>query len=200
MKSFVLALSLLLLLPKVSQAHHEDFDGLSVTAKNDAVGAVHAAESAVMSGAAAVTLGAKVAPKLDWPALLKEATLTHRHNKIVHFPVALGIVGAIFLILSVRFPSFRSGARWLLFLAALSSIAAIFSGRAQTDDVETDAMKQVLQVHAALGYGVCASLWLAWMLSFVESSKKWLWFFLLLLIAAILLTGTLGGALANMQF
>lgn len=195
-----LLLALCLIFPSFTQANQTALNGLTQTAKNAAVGAVSAAESAVMSGAVAVTTGAKVAPKLDWSALLKEASVSHRHNKIVHFPVALGIVGALFLILSVKFPSLLSSARWMLFLAAVASIVAIITGRAQADDVETEAMKQVLQVHAALGYGICVGLWLAWILSFVESAKKWLWFFLVLLLAAILLTGTLGGALANMQF
>jgi uncharacterized membrane protein len=197
MKHLCLALALALPAFLGAHEHHESF---TVTAQADALGAVKAAEGAVKGGAAAITTGAQVAPKLDWPSLLKAASSSHRHNKIVHFPVALGLAGAIFLILSVKFQSLRPTARWMLFLAALGSIAAIISGRAQTDEIESEAMKRVLEVHAALGYGVCAGLWLAWLMSFVESAKGWLWFFLILLVAAIALTGTLGGALATMQF
>ena len=92
---------------------------------------------------------------------------------------------------------FRS--RWLLFLAALSTVAAIITGQRQEDDVEGPALKQVFEVHEALGWSVSIGLWVAWLLSFIKSSHRWLWFLLLLLAVAILLEGNLGGVLAHMQ-
>jgi uncharacterized membrane protein len=195
-----LAIAFLLLLPGFAQAHEGHDKSISDTASAMAKGAVHAAEAVAVSGATAVGTAARVAPRLDWVGLFKAAASSHLHNKIVHFPVALGLVGCLFLIMSSKFESLRPGARWLLFLAALSSIAAIISGGAQEDSVEGAAMKQVLEVHSGLGWATCVGLWLVWLLSFVESTKKWLWALLVVVGICIAVTGTLGGALAHMQF
>jgi uncharacterized membrane protein len=193
-------LALMLMIPFLAQAHEGHKDSLTATAGAMAQGAMHEAEAMAVSGAAAVSTAARVAPRLDWVGLFKAASSSHIHNKVVHFPIALGLVGCLFLFASYRFGSLRPGARWLLFLAALSSVAAIVTGGAQADGIEGAAMRQVLAVHSGLGWGVCVGLWLAWLLSFVESSKSWLWVLLLLLGACIMVTGTLGGALAHMQF
>lgn len=197
MKSLLFAL---LLAPVLAFAHEGHKHSLTATAEAAAKGAVKAAESIVVEGAAAVTTGAKVAPKLDWPVLLKASMTTHRHNRVVHFPIALGIVGCLLWLMSLKAESLRPGARWVLFFAAVASIVAIFTGRAQQDSIETEAAKQVMELHEALGYSVAAGLWLCWLLTFVESSKKWLWFVMLLLCGLILATGSLGGIIAHMQF
>jgi uncharacterized membrane protein len=88
----------------------------------------------------------------------------------------------------------------MLFIAAVTAIFAIVTGHAQADDIEGDAMREVLKVHAGLGLAICIGLWLSWLLSFVESAKSWLPVPLFLLLVAIVLEGTLGGALAHMQF
>ena len=170
----ILALTLCLL-PSLALAHKGHHEGLTATAKEGAVAAVSAAQAVALDSAASLTNGAKAAQKIDWPALLKQAANSHIHNKVVHFPIALGVVGLLFLLLSMKFESLRSGARWMLFLAALSAVVAIITGRKQVDDVEGDAMKQVLELHKDLGLWVCIGLWLAWLMSFVQSSYKWLW-------------------------
>ena len=65
--------------------------------------------------------------------IMRETMPEHMHNKIVHFPLALGFAGALFLLLSFKWPQYRSGARLLLLLAALAAIAAFFTGRAQEE-------------------------------------------------------------------
>ncbi|HET7292470.1 MAG TPA: hypothetical protein VFM88_08600, partial [Vicinamibacteria bacterium] len=58
----------------------------------------------------------------------RDALSHHLHNKIVHFPIALGIAGAVLLLLSYRWPQFGPGARALLVLAALTAWVAVRSG------------------------------------------------------------------------
>jgi uncharacterized membrane protein len=166
--------------------------------------AVKSAESAVVSAAkdapGAIKEGAAAAQKLDFIAIMKAASTNHIHNKIVHFPIALGLVGVLFSLLAYKFPSFMSSSRWLLFLAGLASVAAILSGRAQKDSIEGVMARQVMEAHEMQGYFAFGWLWLNWAMSFWTSQRKWSWILLLLLSVVLLFTGTLGGALAHMQF
>jgi uncharacterized membrane protein len=195
----LLLLSFTLLCPML-QAHEDHVDGVVEPAQTEVTHAMQGVTTAALAGASSMAAAAKAAPKIDWLALIHESMNSHRHNKIVHFPIALGLVGAFFLMLSGKFPSLKSGARWMLFIAAVTAIFAIVTGHAQADDIEGDAMREVLKVHAGLGLAICIGLWLSWLLSFVESAKSWLPVPLFLLLVAIVLEGTLGGALAHMQF
>src|SRR5258708_6896858 len=140
MKSLIFAS--VLLLPLGLSAHEGHTHSLTATAKAAARVAVKAAETAVITGAAAVSTGAKAATKVDWPSLIKASIPSHMHNRLVHFPIALGLAGCLFLILSRKIENLRPGGRWLLFLAAFSSIVAIFTGRAMQDGLESAAAKQ----------------------------------------------------------
>lgn len=173
-------------------------------------GAKHQASQAAKAAAAAATATAKELPgevagaaqaaqKIDWRAVLKASVFNHKHNKLVHFPLALGVVGLIFLALSGRFESLRSGGRWMVFIAALTAVAAVLTGKAQEDDIEGAALRQVVEVHEALGISGMLGLWGAWVLSFFESARKWSWAYDLLLAGAVLATGALGGILSHMQ-
>jgi len=64
---------------------------------------------------------------------VRDALFQHLHNKIVHFPLALGVAAALLLILSARWPQYWPAARLLLFLAAAAAIGAYFSGRVQEE-------------------------------------------------------------------
>jgi uncharacterized membrane protein len=190
---------LLCLLPAIAHAHKGHVHGLSVTAQAEAGVALKAAETAVISSAASISTGAQAATSIDWVKLFKVAIPSHLHNKVVHFPIALGIVGALFLLAGMKFEQFKSPGRWLLFLAALSSIVAVITGHAQEDDVEGAAMKHIMEVHEGIGTGLAIGLWLTWILSFMKSSYAWLWVLLILLVGALAVEGTLGGVLAHMQ-
>lgn len=196
-------LLILCLLPLMSQAHAKAKHSLTETAKVAAVGAVRAAATAVVGAAEAapgvIKSGSEATQKLDLGAIVKSSATTHRHSKVVHFPIALGLVAVLFALLAYKFESFRSSSRWLLFLAALSAIVAILTGRAEEEGIEGMA-HQVLEAHELQGYIVCGFLWFNWLLSFFESARKWAWLPLLMMAAAITFTAMLGGALAHMQF
>jgi uncharacterized membrane protein len=188
-------LMVLCFLPSFTFAHKGHPEALSVTAKAGADLALQTAGKAADSAADA----AKTAQKIDWNAVGKGSWTTHLHNKAVHFPIALGIVGILFLALSLKYEGLRPGARWLLFLATLASAVAIFTGGRQEDDVESPVMKQVLEVHEAVGWGVTIGLTIAWLLSLLKSFPKWVWLFFVALALVIAGEGNLGGILAHMQ-
>ena len=131
---------------------------------------------------------------------------THLHPMIVHFPIALLIVGFLSEIagLILKKDFFSKAAFYLLILGTVGVIAAYFSGEYAGDGiVETGALKQALETHedAAL-----LSLWLMVgtvlvRIAFVLIKKyqgilKWVSFVLFLLgVLSIARTGYYGGNL-----
>ncbi len=154
----------------------------------------------LMLGAGAWGLSlSPTAEVVDWSAVTKAALSTHRHNKLVHFPLALGVTGLFFLIACLRYESLRSAGRWMVFLAAVSSIAAVLTGRGQAEDVEGAALRQVLEGHEFIGTTAMFGLWLSWVLSLMDSATKWRWAVYLLVALGLLGAGFQGGILAHLQ-
>ncbi len=196
-------LMILCLLPLAATAHSKVKQSMTETAKAAATGAVKSAATAVISAAEAapevMKSGAESAQKIDWAGIFKSSATTHRHSKIVHFPIALGFVAVLFGLMAYKFESFRSQSRWLLFLGAFFAVLAILSGRSEEDSIEA-AAHELLETHELQGYILCGLLWFNWIFSFFESAKKWAWIPLVILGMFLFSTAMLGGALAHMQF
>jgi len=145
---------------------------------------------------AAVEAAARPEPTplvIDPAAALRQ----HMHNKIVHFPIALGSMGALLLLLSYRWPQFGPGARLLLVVAALTAWMAVRSGEAQEDDLEGGELGLWLGRHEDAGKWTAYALTLAAVAALVRQARPIQW--LLALIAAALLgyTAFLGGILGH---
>jgi len=128
---------------------------------------------------------------------LREAVFEHLHNKVVHFPLALGCTAALLLLLSYRWPQYWPAARLLLFLAAASAVAAYFTGKAQEEDVENGPLRLYFERHESLGIASAISLWLGWALTLVPKARPWLWLYALLILFLLSGTGFLGGILSH---
>ncbi len=162
-----------------------------VTAKGKVASAVNVTGEAVRSATAEV--GAQLEPM----ETLRKSLPSHIHNKLVHFPVALGIFGALFLLLSYRYPSYKWPARTLLFFAAAFASLAVPYGLAQADSFKGTSLEQVLAWHHKIALNVVFILWGALLLSFFEFTRKFFWIYALWLIAGILMAAGLGGILAT---
>jgi uncharacterized membrane protein len=127
---------------------------------------------------------------------LKAHAKSHLHNKLVHFPIALGLFGAFFLLLSYRYPNYKWPARILLLFAGLFALLAMPAGDHQSGEFEGSSLVKVLQWHATAGLVTCILIWVSFLLSFFEFSRKFYWIIALALIGAIALAGGLGGILA----
>jgi len=152
------------------------------------------------SPAATETAGQPEAPATPPPAIrvpVREALFEHLHNKVVHFPLALGCTAALFLLISYRWPQYWPAARLLLFLAAASAVGAYFTGHAQEEDVENGPLREYFKLHESLGTTAVIALWLGWALSFVPKARRWLWLYALLIFALLSGTGFLGGILSH---
>jgi uncharacterized membrane protein len=161
-----------------------------------AVKAVGTAEAGVSkAGQAVQNAGEAVIQKEPFKAM-KEGALDHMHNKIVHFPIALGFFGAIFLLLSFRYPSYKWPARVLLFFAGAFAVAALFTGEAQEAAFDGTSFQAVLAWHEKAAKVSLVLIWGAFLLSFFEVTRKFFWLYALVLFWFLLTAGTLGGVLA----
>jgi uncharacterized membrane protein len=129
--------------------------------------------------------------------IMKEAIPAHIHNKIVHFPFALGIAGSIFLLISFKWPQYRSGARLLLILAAIAAIAAYFTGRAQEEPFEKGEMEPFLEAHKNSGIASAIFLWTGVLLTTWVENRTLLTIYALILLFLLSATGFFGGILAH---
>jgi uncharacterized membrane protein len=74
---------------------------------------------------------------------------THLHAMVVHFPIALLLVGFLSEVIGL-FPSkvfFRQAALYLLILGAAGVLAAFFSGDAAGSGIEEGSMGKALELH-----------------------------------------------------
>jgi uncharacterized membrane protein len=167
-------------------AAHEAHDQAAAAAQPAVAAQGQAADIALDAQKA----GQKVA--VDFKAM----ALSHLHNKIVHFPVALGLVGALFVLLSLFFKSLSTATRLLLTLAALGAMAAGWSGGRQMGEFTNGPYSDILATHMILGRITVIGLMVTAVASWFEASRKWLWILALILMVVISATGFYGGILA----
>ena len=124
------------------------------------------------------------------------------HPSVVHFPIALVTVGALFSVLYLALR--REWLRWfapvLLSLALLGSVAAYFSGQSAEDRAEEMGVPEAaLEEHESAGIWALGLIALASLLSWATHvPRRGVWLATLiavLAVAATLRTGHLGGQL-----
>lgn len=121
----------------------------------------------------------------------------HLHNKIVHFPLALGLAAAVLFLVAPRWPAYEPAARVLLIAAALAAVAAYFSGGAQEEPFEDSPFHSVVELHEKFGIGTALTLWIGVALTFWARARRFLPVYALLLILLLSATGFLGGVLSH---
>jgi uncharacterized membrane protein len=121
------------------------------------------------------------------------------HNKIVHFPLALGTTAAMLLLLAYRWPQFRPAARLLLVGAALFAGAAYFSGEAQHEPFEHGPLAEFMERHETLGKASGILLAVGAALSFWPKADRWMWIVAVAVLALLSTTGFYGGILSHTE-
>jgi uncharacterized membrane protein len=201
------ALFLAALLAVAPLGAHEHKDGALAPAKTAVTQAEKTAVSVAkdakqVAGSAAEAVGGAVnkteavVQSVPWD-LLKESAHNHWHNKLVHFPLALGIFGCLFFIAALRWPELMTAARVLLVSAILLGYAAVRTGRMQAEEFFDSSLRDTLRMHSQIARNSLWFLLAVLVLSYLPSVKKFSWVIALLAIAGLLLAGGLGGVLAT---
>ena len=127
----------------------------------------------------------------------RSALTSHIHNKIVHFPLALGMAAAFLLIVAPRWPSYEPAARVLLIMGALAAVIAYFSGTAQEDQFDDSPFHAVVELHEKFGIATALTLWTGAALTFWPRARRFMPVYGVLLLLLLSGTGFLGGVLSH---
>ncbi len=130
----------------------------------------------------------------------------HFHPMIVHFPVAIIIVGFTAEVVSLFFKSEKCLSKtgfYLMILGALAAIAAWSTGHLFAGEPTEGEILKVFSKHETMGFitmilMVIGSLFRVWLLvkKKEETQLKWIAFsFYLLAFCSVSITGYLGGAM-----
>ncbi len=133
-------------------------------------------------------------------------TATHLHAMLIHFPIALLIIGFLSELIGLVFknkPFFSQSAFYLLLLGTFGTIGSYLSGDAAGEGIEEGALGKALELHEQ---AATITLWLAILTAIVyigiyvfKYSKPWAKIVSVLLFAAVIgalaRTGYLGGEL-----
>lgn len=127
----------------------------------------------------------------------KTAFTGHLHNKIVHFPLALGLAAAVILIVAPRWPAYEPAARVLLIAGALAAVAAYLSGGAQEDQFDDSPFHSVVELHEKFGIATAITLWTGVALTFWGGARRFMPVYGIVLMLLLACTGFLGGVLSH---
>jgi uncharacterized membrane protein len=130
---------------------------------------------------------------------------THLHAMVVHFPIALLLVGFLSDVIGLFSPKafFRQAAFFLLILGTAGVLAAFFSGNAAGDGMEEGSLGKAVELHEQAAqftlWLTLATLTLRIGAEFLKQNTRWLKVaaFVLFTITtvAVARTGYLGGQL-----
>ena len=130
---------------------------------------------------------------------MKEMLLHHMHNKIIHFPLAFGLAGVLFVWLTPKWPQFDASAKLMWMLAALSAVGAYFTGKAQEEPFRNSFLWETVEIHEKLGISTGLSLWLGLLLLMTPKLKRYARIWAIVLLLLISAAGFLGGVIAHTE-
>ncbi len=126
-----------------------------------------------------------------------ERILEHPHNKIVHFPIAIGVLAFFFSLLHIRRKSYDATIFILVILGFAFSVAAFFTGNNQVQPFEGTNKYWVVELHRNFGIGIMI-IYFIWLLFLrIEKIKKYAWIIGAVIFVLILITAFLGGVIAH---
>ena len=126
-----------------------------------------------------------------------ERMFEHLHNKIVHFPIAIGVIAFLFSLLHLRRKNYDTTVLILVVLGLAFSIVALFTGLNQVGPFEGTNKYWVVELHRNFGIGILIMyfIWLLFLL--VEKTKKYAWIIGAIIFVLISITAFLGGVIAH---
>ncbi len=122
------------------------------------------------------------------------------HNKIVHFPIACGVVTAIFEVADIFTKKFKRTILILTGITSISSVLSVISGFSAEKDVIdsiSPAFEPILNLHGVLGIVYTVAISSAFILKFIKTMERVSSFIVIVSVFLIAFVGYLGGILAH---
>lgn len=122
----------------------------------------------------------------------------HWHQKVIHFPIALGVFAGILLFAGLKWPQVYPVAGVALALAFVAGGVAYFSGQAMMRDFSPHSpYLPLVERHRLLGLISIGLLGLGAVAVWFKRVQRWLWIYALVLMLAVSVTGFYGGWVAH---
>jgi len=86
-----------------------------------------------------------------------EQVFEHLHNKLVHFPIALGVFAFLLTLINFKWKNFDSAILISILIALLFAIGAFITGKNQSEPFIDTAKEWVVELHQAFGLSVLLS-------------------------------------------
>jgi len=126
-----------------------------------------------------------------------EAAFEHIHNKVIHFPIALTVIGLLLMVLGYKDDKYWGALKIIIPSAALLTIVSVLSGLNQAEPFVGTSAYSLVETHELLGYGVLASIILWSVTLYVEKLKKYVWAVTILTFLLVSAAGLYGGVIAH---
>lgn len=125
------------------------------------------------------------------------AAFEHLHNKIIHFPIALGVLLFLFMTIGYKQEVCNRASKIIVLLGTIASVAAVITGYSQIAPFEGTPAYQLVEIHRIIGFIVLGIyLIMSWAV-FTKQSNKTLLLLSILLTIAISAAGFYGGVIAH---
>ncbi len=121
----------------------------------------------------------------------------HLHNKLVHFPVALGVFAFFLTLLNFKWKKFDSAILISVLIALLFSIGAFITGKNQSEPFMGTGKEWIVELHQNFGIAVLINYFIWTIFLVIEKLKKYAWMIGCVLFVLVLVTGFLGGVIAH---
>ncbi len=126
-----------------------------------------------------------------------EQIFEHMHNKIVHFPIALGLFAFFLSLLNFKLKNYNSAILISVLIALLFSIVAFITGKNQSEPFIGTAKEWIVELHQNIGLALIINFFIWTIFLFVEKLKKYSWLIGLIAFILILTAAFLGGVIAH---
>lgn len=148
----------------------------------------------------------KIYKQKNEPELIKEEPMKlnpaeqifeHLHNKVVHFPIALGLFAFFLSLLNFKWNNFDSVILISVLVALLFSIVAFITGKNQSEPFIGTAKEWIVELHQNIGLALIINFFIWTIFLFVDKLKKYTWLVGLIAFILILTAAFLGGVIAH---
>ncbi|KAF0153550.1 MAG: hypothetical protein FD143_82 [Ignavibacteria bacterium] len=148
----------------------------------------------------------KIYKQKNEPELIKEKPMRlnpseqlfeHMHNKVVHFPIALGLFAFFLSLLNFKWKNFDSAILISVLVAFLFSIVAFITGKNQSEPFIGTAKEWIVELHQNIGLALIINFFIWTIFLFVDKLKKYSWLVGLIAFILILAAAFLGGVIAH---
>lgn len=126
-----------------------------------------------------------------------EQIFEHLHNKVVHFPIALGLFAFFLSLLNFKWKNYNSAILISVLIALLFSIVAFITGKNQSEPFIGTAKEWIVELHQNIGLALIINFFIWTIFLFVDKLKKYAWLPGLIAFMLILTAAYLGGVIAH---